>query len=219
MRTFSALSFVALILVQTACTAGEQDLAACNSGVRNEYLSTIETPTGAIPLRTTQCLRLGWGELPCDDPEHCYAYFESEIPPALPHQALFDDFVFYHKVGPPGFFQPPPLDTGFSEIFPALESLSETLANEGWLPAQIRSFQIDGNPANELGVSCEHPDTNPMCPFTYYYTLVDLSALQEGLVASLTAEYAAYVDVGNFQNPPEYTEYEEMVMSFTAESQ
>lgn len=219
MRHLFALSFVTLITVQTACTAGQQDLAACESGVRNEYLSTIETPGGAIPMSATQCVRLGWGELPCDDPEHCFAFFEPEIPPTLPHEAIFDDFVFYQQIGHVDTFQPPPMDLGFNEIFPAMESISDIRVIEGWLPSQIQSYQINGHPAFEVGISCEHPDTNPMCPFTFYYTLVDLGAIQDGLVASLTAEYAAYADVGNFSNPPEYEEYKEMVMSFTAESQ
>ncbi len=109
---------------------------------------------------------------------------------------------------------PPAVMAGTSDIFAALSQEADARRAEDYRVTPVQPTTLfDGFPAYLLTVSCDHPDIDPICPFTWRYYLVDLDQAAPGLYADFSAQYAAFVDAGNaaVPLPEEFAAHEEMV--------
>ena len=203
------------LLLMTAtmgCTAeGDNTLEPCPSGIREAFAASVATPTGGVQTDMTQCVTAGWSFLPCEDgqPEHCNYFFGPNQPASAPPSLIFGEFVFQTAVGHLESSGPSVLD-GSTSIRPGLEAAQATFLEDGYFTSPIRSSKRFGDrDAWGLTVSCDHPDTAPVCPFTWEYLFVDLSLDHPGVYVDLSAQFAEYVP-SSAARPDIFLAYDEM---------
>lgn len=188
-----------LTLALLGCTP--QGGTKCASGVRDTWTADVTTPTGTVAVTSSQCVTAAWEQAACDTgPELCQWFFEPHTPPEVPLELIYGDFVFRHAVGHLEV-SPPEIVTG-TDLRAALDLVQEQRVAAGYYAADIRSYTLlGGQPAHELSFSCDHPDIDPICPFTWSYVFVDLSAVEPGLYADFSAQTAEFLDMGDLAAP------------------
>jgi hypothetical protein len=218
MRSTLLLPICALL---TGCfDAVDGNKVPCESGSRQAWTNAISTPTGPLTVATEQCVRSGWTYADCaagQGPEHCVRFFAPNIPPVTPVTFLFGDIVFNQAIGHI-VTSPPAILGGSITIEPGLEKVREDAVAAGFRVSPVATVtEIEGHPAWRLTVSCEHPDIDPICPFTWEYLMVDLSATFPEMYADLSISYAAYVDASNTAQewPEEFSHYDFMIDTLT----
>lgn len=209
------LPFLAL----TGCFA-EGDGEPCPTGVRETFTDTIETSTGPVTVETTMCVASRWESTACEEegtPEACRYFFEPNTPPSAPPQLIFGDFVGTLGVGHLELSGPAVLD-GSSSIQAGLTAEKEAAQAAGFRTSTVQPLGlINEYEAYSLTVSCDHPDTDEICPYTWDYLLVDLSIVAPGVYGDFSAIYAADVDAGNNAAEPieEFVDWDTMVGTIT----
>ncbi len=188
----------------------------CASGLREEVTATVDSPSGPVAVTTSQCVASAWTSTACDEgPGLCEYYFEPNTPAKAPLELIFGDFVFRHAVGHVEL-DPPAAFDGATDIQVALNAIQYEMQADRFRASTVQPLTlIDGNPAYKLTIACDHPDTDPICPFSWQYLFVDLDAVSPGLYADFTAQYANFVDAGNnaAAQPEEFIAYDEMIAS------
>lgn len=200
-----------LTLILLGCTP--QPGVKCASGVRQTYQADVATPLGALPVTTSQCVTAAWTEAACDaGPELCTWIFEPHTEPEVPLDLIYGDFVFRHAVGHLELSPPEP-DLG-TDLRTGLEALQTERIAAGYYASDLRNYTLlGGRPAIELSVSCDHPDLDPICPYTWTWLFVDLGDVEPGLYADFSARTAEFLDMGDLAapRPEEFALWTEMV--------
>ena len=202
-----------------ACTTPSE--SACQSGLRETFTSTVTTNTGTVDVETTQCVSSKWTFTECEagSSEHCWWMFEPHTPAKVPLELIFDDFVFKHSVGSLTISRPEVI-LDAQDVYVGLQTVVEDRVAEGYFASPVQPFTMfDGSQGYEVTISCDHPDIDPLCPYTWRYSIVDLSDRADDLYADFSIRYANFVDAGNVAAPlpSEFEDYQQMIDTVTLE--
>lgn len=190
----------------------------CESGLRETWTSSVPGPSGAVVnLETDQCVRVGWSWADCADGNepHCLRFFGPNQPPVTPVEYVFGDFVFTQAIGHIQVTRPAILGNNVSLEAGLLAARDELLPLGYEVGPLEPTAAIDEHPGYRMRVSCEHPEVDPGCPFTWEYLLIDLSSSYPDLYADLTMAHAAWVDASDatVEYPAPFDEYHQMIDS------
>ncbi len=180
-----------IFLCLAGCTAESDGNAIdCTAG-------TVETYTALIGDKNTtveHCLPNGWKSEPCVDAVAgtvCQIVTAPEQPNNGGADMLFSDFMFMIYIYDDMLAAdrdpwPGPSAWGAAD-----------LAGEGYAINEAGQGSRYGGVTNDLIAACDHPDTNEVCPFTWYRKRV--VAVEETLTADVSGAWA------DFQNPNDVT--------------
>ena len=190
----------------------------CSSGIRETWTSTVTlTNGGGLNVQTNHCVRTGWSWAECaaGNEDHCFRFFGQNQPPVTPVSYVYGDFVFNQAIGHMQVQRPSIIGNNV-DLQLGLTAARDELLPLGYEVGAIQpTAAIDDHPAYRMRVSCEHPDVNELCPFTWEYLLVDLGTTYPDLYADLTMTHAAWIDASDVTAiyPEEFDHYQQMIDS------
>ncbi|NCG21389.1 MAG: hypothetical protein GWP91_20455 [Rhodobacterales bacterium] len=188
MKYFLPLLFVCL----SGCFA-EGDSAAlnCNSGVVETYTGVVD----GLNVSVDHCLAIGWKSNPCEDGgSFCQYVYGPNQPGGGGTDLLFGDFMYGIRI-----------DSVESYTLPKYngpqtwESLP--ISEAGYAVKESVNSERYGGDSREMIIGCDHPDTDNICPFTWYRKVV--TGVEDSLVVDVSGVFADFQDPNDVTTAPE----------------